>query len=164
MPQIPDEWNACIQALEGHLREVSSVVFSPNGSRVASGSYDNTVRVWDITSSTDILCYDTGTYEHNVYFSEDGSQILVNGMSLSLPPQTPFSSASASTPSPSPNLLGSRLAFKDGWVTFSSQRTLWLPPEYRPGHWTSYGDTIVIGSATGRVTFVRYTATGSLSS
>jgi WD40 repeat protein len=38
----------CQHTLEGHLGEVNSVVFSPDGSRVASGSYDNTVRVWDV--------------------------------------------------------------------------------------------------------------------
>jgi len=45
MTQVPDEWNACIQTLEGHSGGVSSVMFSPDGSRVASGSEDKTVWV-----------------------------------------------------------------------------------------------------------------------
>lgn len=33
---------------EGHTRWVFSVSFSPDGARIVSGSFDNTVRVWDV--------------------------------------------------------------------------------------------------------------------
>ena len=76
MTQVPDEWNACIQTLEGHSSGVNSMVFSPDESRVASGSLDNTVRVWDVQ---------TGQCEHtleghlgeisSVVFSPDGSRV-----------------------------------------------------------------------------------------
>jgi WD40 repeat protein len=42
MKWLPNEWNACIQALEGHSGGIKNVVFSPDGSRVASGSDDKT--------------------------------------------------------------------------------------------------------------------------
>ncbi|KAL0945083.1 hypothetical protein HGRIS_004237 [Hohenbuehelia grisea] len=33
--------------LEGHSDSVNSVAFSPDGTRIVSGSYDNTIRVWN---------------------------------------------------------------------------------------------------------------------
>lgn len=36
------------RVLEGHTDEVSAVAVTPDGRRAVSGSYDNTVRVWDL--------------------------------------------------------------------------------------------------------------------
>ncbi|CAE7196565.1 unnamed protein product [Rhizoctonia solani] len=41
-------------AHEGHTNWVSSVVFSPSGDSVASGSYDHTIRIWDTHESSPI--------------------------------------------------------------------------------------------------------------
>ena len=46
-PHIEPDWNACLQTLEGHSLGVRSVVFSADGQRLASGSVDKTIKVWD---------------------------------------------------------------------------------------------------------------------
>ena len=38
------------QSLQGHSNYVFSVSFSPDSSKVASGSYDETVKLWDVMS------------------------------------------------------------------------------------------------------------------
>ena len=48
-PQVPDEWGALLQTLEGHSGSVLWVAFSPDGQKIASG--DKTVRVWDAAGS-----------------------------------------------------------------------------------------------------------------
>ncbi|GKU15117.1 unnamed protein product [Fusarium langsethiae] len=47
LPKVEANWDACLLTLEGHSRWVSSVVFSHDSKKVASGSNDKTIRIWD---------------------------------------------------------------------------------------------------------------------
>src|SRR5947209_11181975 len=40
----------CVQTLSGHSNWVQGLAFAPDGSRLASSSWDRTVRVWDVES------------------------------------------------------------------------------------------------------------------
>ncbi|KAL2889225.1 Vegetative incompatibility protein HET-E-1 [Ceratocystis lukuohia] len=75
-PRVEDEWDACLQTLEGHASCVTSVVFSRDGQRLASASWDKTVKIWDPTSGA---CLQTleghGNYTRSVAFSSDGQRV-----------------------------------------------------------------------------------------
>ena len=58
---------------QGHTRVVYSVVFSPDGTLVVSGSYDGTTRIWDmIDGSSKILATAAGARVTSVAISSDG--------------------------------------------------------------------------------------------
>ena len=42
--------SALIRTLEGHTASVNSVAVTPDGTKIVSGSLDNTIKVWDIAS------------------------------------------------------------------------------------------------------------------
>ncbi|MFM7792580.1 MAG: WD40 repeat domain-containing protein, partial [Microcystis panniformis] len=44
----------CLDTLEGHENWIRSVVFSPDGKRLASGSADETIRFWDVKTRKEI--------------------------------------------------------------------------------------------------------------
>ncbi|KAI9727364.1 MAG: hypothetical protein M1834_008435 [Cirrosporium novae-zelandiae] len=47
---VEQQWNSILQTLEGHSRTIRTIAFSPDGSRLVSGSWDCAVRVWDVST------------------------------------------------------------------------------------------------------------------
>ena len=68
-----------IATLEGHTRRVNSVTFSPDGTTLVSGSWDPSIKLWDVAARTNIATrtrFTRGVY--SVAFSPDGT-ILASG-------------------------------------------------------------------------------------
>ncbi|KAF7982120.1 hypothetical protein HWV62_29841 [Athelia sp. TMB] len=74
---MDDRWPALQQMFEGHTGWVVSVAFSPDGRRIASGSYDRSVRVWDAETGALIAGPFEGhtDYVTSIAFSPDGQRI-----------------------------------------------------------------------------------------
>ena len=177
---IGSTWGACLQTLEGHNDWVNSVVFSPDGSRIASGSYDNTVRIWDAVNG-DSLCTLEGhsSSVNSVAFSPDGSRIAsgsddktvriwdagngdclhtLQGHSASTESDPATlgviawgSTSNAQKMRETPQRYTYDLNTSGTWITSNSQNVIWLPPEYRPSIFALTSSTMVIGCISGRV-------------
>jgi len=63
--------------LNGHTSGVNSVAFSPGGNRIVSGSFDESVRVWDALMAVELSSLNGHTDQVNsVAFSPDGTCIV----------------------------------------------------------------------------------------
>lgn len=75
-PLVDPKWNQCIQTLYGHSDLINSVTCSPDGILIASGSKDNTIRIWEKESGDSLktlVGHSMGV--HSVSFSPDGTRI-----------------------------------------------------------------------------------------
>jgi WD40 repeat protein len=65
------------QPLTGHTGTVTSVVFSPEGTRLVSGSHDKTVRLWDATTGQPIGQPLTGHTDkvNSIAYSPEGTRL-----------------------------------------------------------------------------------------
>ncbi|KAG8713021.1 hypothetical protein FRC09_019214 [Ceratobasidium sp. 395] len=68
--------------LQGHNNTVYSVAYSPDGCRIASGSWDKTIQVWDTATGAKAIPELQGhkSYIHSVTFSYDG-RLIISGSS-----------------------------------------------------------------------------------
>ena len=72
------DWPAAQILFQGHTDWVTSVAFSPDGTRIVSGSGDETVRVWDADRGVQIGSPLQGHthWVRSVAFSPDGTRIV----------------------------------------------------------------------------------------
>ena len=66
-----------IATLSGHTKWVSSTAFSPDGTTIASGSGDHTVKLGDVATKTNTATLDGNSRVNSVAFSPDGTTLAV---------------------------------------------------------------------------------------
>jgi WD40 repeat protein len=62
----------------GHRSAVSCIACTPDGRRIATGSYDSSIRLWDVEGGAELACLDLrGSLIEGVAFSVDGRRLVV---------------------------------------------------------------------------------------
>ncbi|KAJ5642311.1 hypothetical protein N7490_006311 [Penicillium lividum] len=75
-PVEGEDWSPCLQTLEGHGDNVNSIAWSPDGSRLASASYDDTARIWDPATGQCISTLEGHSgLAMSITWSPDGSRL-----------------------------------------------------------------------------------------
>ena len=66
---------------KGHIMPVSATAFSPNGKYIATGSLDNTIKVWNLKSGKEIRSFNAHSGKiKSLEFSVDGSKLLTSSV------------------------------------------------------------------------------------
>ena len=139
--------------LEGHSDLVSTVVFSPDGQLVASGSDDRTVRLWDVGTGYTIRILKRNSYE-TISFTPDGSYLDVGSERVS----TGLPLLRRSCPEQLRTNTPYTLEDTGQWVLRGATKILLIPHDRQAEVSAVRDNIVVIGSGSGRVTFLSFKA------
>ena len=135
--------------LKGHSERVTAVAFSPDSQLLASASDDQTVRLWDPRSNKAIQVFITEESIFNLSFSSDGSYLKTEHGTFEL-------SCHCRSVGQLQAEFSSYLHVKKQWVALGTENILFLPTDYRPTVFVVRDNILVMGHASGRLTFIEF--------
>ncbi len=73
-----DEPTQAVEELKGHQNTVWDLAWSPDGTRLATGSMDSTIRVWNVQPPAELeRSIPLNAYVHGIAWSPDGASVAV---------------------------------------------------------------------------------------
>ncbi|KAK7178050.1 beta transducin-like protein HET-D2Y [Paraphaeosphaeria sporulosa] len=149
-------WDAssgeCLQTFEGHGNLVMSVAFSHNSARLASASVDKTVKIWEASSGE---CLQTLTLSNVLFNSTSRYRYIEDHATLTAAWLVPNMTPSVADPQ-NARYQGVALSSDSTWITYHSEKMVWLPSEYRPLCSAVLGKTIGMGVGSGLVWILKF--------
>jgi WD40 repeat protein len=166
VPAMDDNWSACLQTLEGHSDWVRSVAFSHDSTRLASASFDNTVKIWDASSGACVHTLEGHSSRvTSVAFSHDSMRLASASFDSTVKIWDASSGACLQTLEGHSDSVKDLAGFENHhpfdqgigissdrtWITHNAQERVWLPSEYRPACSVVSGRYMGIGTGSGKV-------------
>ncbi|KAF1931002.1 uncharacterized protein M421DRAFT_363951 [Didymella exigua CBS 183.55] len=175
-PASSDKWSACLQTLEGHSDTVRSVAFSRDSTRLASGTGDGALRIWDASSGVCLQTLEIGHTPFNLSFDSTGSILYTEMGTIALQGGEDLSfgstgsvlyteigtialrsregfTAKETIELTRSQFVSTSLSSDRKWITHKGKNVLWIPSEYRPSCSSVSGNIVGTGVSSGRVWF-----------
>ena len=144
-PRVEETWSPELQTLEGHSGFVQSVAFSSDSQVLASGSGDETIKLWDPATGTLKHTLNTNGIVTSTKFSKKLPQLITNLGIFNIHPWHESLSSNCSE-------IKTEVSLQlDRWVTIQGQRELWIPPDYLPTSSTVKDGAVAFGCRNGKV-------------
>ena len=142
-------------SVPSHSPPSTPIVLVPPSSTIVARSYYDPdlqsmlVRLWDSATGASLQTLEVNAVISMLSFSKEGSYLATDRGLLSI--QSFYTSAFILQPQPPYNIF-----VKGRWVVRDMENLLWLPSDYRPICSSIQRNILMLGHASGRVTFIEF--------